>query len=523
MKQRAAFFGRDTEAACEKLKRMGRPCAYALPVLRYGVAFGCLLPAGMCVAVAAQGPVDEQVAQVSAALRAGDAASAAQLAAHALQQSPQDMRLFTLEGIAEAQMHQQAAALEAFRSALRISPNYLPALEAAAQMTYKQDAVTAKPYLESILRLQPEDATAHAMLGVADYRARDCDGAVTNFHDAQALLASQPQALFEYGTCLGVTGHYSEAIPVLDQARQLDPSNPLITYNLALDQWRSGSAAEALATITPLTTQADPATDALTLAAEIHEAQGATQPAIDLLRRAIQLHPDEELPYLTFADLSLNHASFQVGVDMLNLGLARRPGDAAFYLYRGVLLCRLGQTAKGIADFTTANRLDPRLSFTGVAEGVAESQAHDLPQAIATFRAQAAAHPGDALTQYLLAEALSEQGAPAGSAEATEELHAAERAVALDPASAQAHDLLATIYLEDNKPSQATAQCNAALKVNPDDQAALYHLILADRRTQNAAEIPGLVKRLMQARDAEKKQQASSAGRSRLVEQVPQK
>ena len=500
---------------------MGR--AYTLPVLRTSVLSGCLLALGTWVTAVAQAPGDEQVAQISAALRTGDPAAAAQLAASALRQSPRDPRLLTLEGIAEAQLNKPAAALQAFRGALRISPDYLPALEAAAQMTYKQDAATAKPYLEGILRLQPQDETAHAMLGVADYRARDCNGAVTNFHEAEALLGSQPAALFEYGTCLGITGHYGEAIPVLDQARKLEPSDPLTAYNLALDQWRAGRATEALATVTPLITQPDAAPEVLTLAAEIHEAQGATQKAIDLLRRAIELHPDEELPYLTFADLSLNHASFQIGVDMLNLGIARKPGDAAFYLYRGVLFCRLGQTAKGIADFATANRLDPRLSFTGVAEGVAESQAHNLPQAIATFRAQAAAHPGDALTQYLLADALSQRGPASGSVEALEELHAAERAAALDPGSAQAHDLLATIYLEDKETSLAIAQCNAALKVNPNDEAALYHLILADRRTQNTSAIPGLVNRLMQARDAEKKEQASSAGRSRLVEQVPQK
>jgi DNA-binding SARP family transcriptional activator len=64
-----------------------------------------------------------------------------------------------------------------------------------------------------------------------------------------------------------------------------------------------------------------------------------------------------------------------------------------------------------------------------------------------------------------------------------------------------AHDLLATIYLRDGRTSLAIEQSKAALAIDPKDQQALYHLILALRKTGQRDQISSLLKQLAALRN----------------------
>ena len=228
-----------------------------------------------------------------------------------------------------------------------------------------------------------------------------------------------------FGRCLATEGRYEEAIPIFDQALSLDLTKQGTRYNLALCQWNAGRNTEALATLQPLLEANQNNDRALELAAGVSESLGDTQNAIDLLRKAILANPKSPGPYLQFADLTYEHGSPKVGVDFLNAGITQLPHEARLYLVRGVLLCRLGEFTRASDDFQAANRIDPGLSYVDVAKGIVESQVHKPVEALAQFRAAAKEHPNEALTQYLLAEAVSQQEKPA----VAEEIAAASRAV----------------------------------------------------------------------------------------------
>jgi tetratricopeptide (TPR) repeat protein len=164
---------------------------------------------------------------------------------------------------------------------------------------------------------------------------------------------------------------------------------------------------------------------------------------------------------------------------------------------------QLGEFTHAAEDFETAKRIDPRLQFIGVAEGLVQSQEHKPAEALAKFRAAVKAHPDEAIAQYLLAEALMEEDKPEGSAEYKEELEAATRAVRLDPRLVAAQDLLSAIYLESGHPADAIEHSRAALALDPHDQQAIYHLIVSLRETDRKDQIPVLLKRLLDLRAAE--------------------
>ena len=282
---------------------------------------------------------NEAMNEITAALRSQEFEKAVRISTAALKQNPADDRLLTLRGMAYSALGKSDAAMTDYRQVLKVSPDYLPALEGAAQMEYRKRANDAKPFLIRILKLRPADTTAHAMLAVVDSRAKDCRGAVENFEQAEALIANQPDVLMDYGACLVSLNRFAPAAVVLQQVVDLVPESAEARYNLALDEWDANRADDALQALAPLLQSAAPPAFVLTLAADIRESKGDTQTALNLLRKAIVTNPKEKQAYLDFADLSYNHDSFQVGIDMLNAGLTQLPpGRGPVSLPRNSLL-----------------------------------------------------------------------------------------------------------------------------------------------------------------------------------------
>jgi tetratricopeptide (TPR) repeat protein len=467
---------------------------------------------------AQRAPASPSPADVIQALQSRQFEEALRLSQLDLKKYPEDKRLWTLSGMALSGRGSGSEALASFKHALSLDPRYLPALEGAAQAAFQKGSPEARSFLSAILSEHPEDPTSNAMLGFVEYRDKDCKDAVASFERGQVALSDEANALGAYGYCLATLERYEEAIGVFSKALNLDPQSQHVRLDLALVQWRANHPQDALASLQPLIDTTPARTNAQLLAASIYEASNDTPHAVELLRKVILQDPKNVEAYLDFASLAFDHDSMQVGVDYLSAGLTQLPREPNLYLARGVLQAQLGHFPEAAEDFAKANELDPRLSFPKVAQGLVASQEHNSVEALSNFRAAAKAHPDDALTQYLLAEALSEKSEAEDSIDYKQEVAAAERAARLDPHMVAAHDLLATVYLRNNQPEKATQECRAALAVDPNDQQAMYHLILALRKTNSKEEIPDLLKRLNQLRSATP--QGSQSKRFRL-EEVP--
>ena len=143
----------------------------------------------ICSVVAAQ-TAAERIGLITSALRSGQFDKALQLLQPELQRSPKNPQLWTFRGIALSGKGDKKEALNAFRHALENSPDYLPALEGAAQIEYENGGADAVSLLQRILHLRPNDPTSHAMLAVLAYRRGDCAGAARVSPDHGALRAA---------------------------------------------------------------------------------------------------------------------------------------------------------------------------------------------------------------------------------------------------------------------------------------------------------------------------------------------
>jgi tetratricopeptide (TPR) repeat protein len=260
-------------------------------------------------------------------------------------------------------------------------------------------------------------------------------------------------------------------------------------------EWKSKDLDGALSTLQPLLTS-NPDSKAFSLAAQIAEEKGDTPRAVEWLRAALLQDPSNVANYLLFAAISFNHASYQVGIDVVDSGIRQSPDAAKLYLARGVLQVQLSHYGEAVVDFEKAHALDPKLSFVADAMGMIRSQQHDWAGSLEIFQQQAVEHPQDPLLQYLYAEALSHENGSDSEQSSSKAIAAVKKALELEPGYQPARDLLCTLLLKTNQFTQVIDQAGIALQRDPTDQAALYQEIQAQRRLGNKEALQTLVKRL---------------------------
>jgi tetratricopeptide (TPR) repeat protein len=459
----------------------------------------------------------EQIQSITSALRAGQFDNALQLLEPELSQAPKNPQLWTLRGIALSGKGDKKEALSAFLRALNVSPDYLPALEGAAQIEYENGGKDAAGLLEHVLRLQPNDPTSHAMLAVLAYRHRNCAEAVVHFELSGSLIDSQAGALKEYGDCLVRLKQNEKAIAVFTRAlSQGDDTG--VRYRLASLQLLAQRPKDAVATLEPELQKNTSDSEVLDLAASAYEADGNTPEAVRILRQAIVSNPHNVNLYVDFANLSMDHRSFQVGIDMVDAGIRAEPKAAPLFVARGILYAQMALYDQAEKDFARADALDPGRAIGSAAEGLTAEQMHDPDRALATVRAKLAKMPNDAFLLYLQADILAQKGPAPGSAGFREAMASAKKAIALQSSLASARSLLAKLYLQAGETKLAIQECRQTLKINPDDQTALYHLIMALRNSGQENEIPPLLKRLADLRQQTTEKEAER-NRYQLIEE----
>lgn len=444
---------------------------------------------------------------VASALGNNDFRKALTLLRPALKEFPEDAELWTMQGVAYAGEHSNTEALASFNKALKLSPDYLPALTGAIQIEFDSGNSAAIPLLKRVLRQKATDQTSHGMLAVLEYQQGNCAAAVAHFEKSQSMFENRPTGLHAYATCLVKLKDFDRAVDVFEKTLALNPDNAQDRRVLASVQLMAHKPQDAVATLEPLLQAGITDADTLDLTASAYEDAGATDKAVLMLRQAILADPNNVQPYLDFASLCVTHQSFQVGIDVVSDGIAQLPDSAQLHFARGVLYVQLANYDKAESDLQKAYELDPNESLTAAAQGLLAVQQNDLGRALADVQQKLKRKPNDPLLLYLQADVLAQKGAEPGSSEFHTALQSARKAVDLRPSLGPAHAVLAKLYVDSGQNQLAVTQCRKALEIDPKDQTSLYRLIQALRKTGQTTEIPGLLKRLAQLKQQDVKEQ----------------
>lgn len=451
------------------------------------------------------------------ALRAHDYRGALIMAQALTRKRPTDPRVWTLQGAALSGLGRSQEGLRSYQRALDMRPDYLPALEGAAQCEYGAGNFEAKDLLDRIIRLDPKNETAHAMLASLSFRQKQYDQAIAHFALARHSISNNPLALAEYGICLVHARKLEDGAAVFQRLLELEPNDWHNRYNLGLIQYMNGRFATAIETLKPLVEGPAAEVDALNLIAAAYEANHETLAAAATLRRAIDIAPQDVRNYLDLATFCMDHASFQVGVDIISGGLSVIPDSPELYAERAVLYAQLKKYDEAEADFEMANRLQPQQAFATVGLGLALLEKNDTQRSLDVIRGRLKEFPDEPTVNFLLAEVVARRGAAPGTPEFEEAEAAAQRAIKANPTFAPGHDVLSRLYLRAGDLTRSIEESRLALKLDPTDRTAMYHLISALRASGNKSEVSALTARLRDLASADTKNE-SERNRFRIVE-----
>ena len=455
-------------------------------------------------------------AQIASALRESQYEKALQLLHTALPASPSNAELWTMQGVAFRGVGNTKDALASFKRALKLAPDNIPALQGAAQIDFDHGSAAGIPILEHLLKLRPNDLTSHAMLAALQYQQGNCASAFPHFEKAMSVFEARPAGLHAYVTCLVKQKQFDKAATVLSRTLEANPESAQERRVLASVQLMAQHPDQSLDTLAPLLGARSDA-QTLELSSQAYEQSHQTEQAVDALREAILRDPRNVNLYLDFAAIAEKHQSVQVGINVVNDGINLQPDAAALYFARGMLYVQLSEYDKAQADFDKAYQLDPKSSLSAAAQGLTAVQQNNFTNALVGIQEKLRARPNDPILLYMQADVLAEQDPQPGTPEFTTALSSAKKAVSLNPALGPAHTVLAKLYMTSNRYPDAVAECRKALHNDPADQTALYHLVHALRKTDQKAEIPGLLKQLALVRKqaASKKREEN---RFKLVE-----
>jgi tetratricopeptide (TPR) repeat protein len=492
---------------------------------RVRATFLALLSAFLLAALAsgqAQIPADSapSARSVIQALQSHDNAEALRLAQLLVQAHPADPRAWTLQGIAFASLQRRDESLNSFEQALNIDPNNLPALRAAAQLEFQANSPKALAFLQKLLVLNPGDQTAHAMTAALAFQQKDCSAAVDHYQHSLQVISADLSALSEFAACLLHLNRPTDALMIYQQIASLRPQDVEPLYYIALAQFsahRYPNAVQTLVAIIDRGTEKERAA-ALNLLAAVYEDSQQTTLAVAALQKAIALAPNDPDNYLDLATIALDHNSFQLGIDVVNAGLHALPDSAPLLLERGVLEVQLGQYDQANTDFRESSALNPREDYGSVALGISLLQENKIDDSIGVVRQRLTNSPNDPTLNYFLADLLIRKGAAPGTPSFQQAKAAVVYAVQLSPDFTLALDLLTELYLRSGETKLAEQTARTALKADPNDQPALYHLIACLRERGDHTELPQLVQRLATV-TATLREQEQARNRFKLVEE----
>jgi tetratricopeptide (TPR) repeat protein len=298
------------------------------------------------------------------------------------------------------------------------------------------------------------------------------------------------------GTLLVEAGKPGEALPYLEQAAQLNPSNYENSYELALAHAAAGHYERARADARTLLagqekvgqrgTQKQQA-ELHQLLGDVYEKLGNPLEAVREYQRAADLDPSEPNLFDWGADLLL-HRAFEPAIEVFTKGNRLFPRSVRMLVGLGVAWYARGaydQAAQRLCEASDLNPDNPMpYLFMGKMESVETTQSPCMVEKLARF---ATLQPENALANYYYALSLSRRDSAQDVSGLAQAQSLLEKAVRLDPKLGAAYLQLGILDSNRSAFPEAIAAYQKAITANPGLEQAHYRLAQAYNRTGESA------------------------------------
>lgn len=258
--------------------------------------------------------------------------------------------------IAQAKQHfraQRYPQVEALcQQILRADPQQVEAL-AILGLLYCQvqqyDRAIA-PY-QQVIALQPDAADAHHNLGLAHAELGQFEPAIAAYRRSLELEPDNPKTLYNLGNAYRLTGQLEEAIAAYQEALRLEPNYADALHNLGVTRQLQGQIPEAKACYERAIALKPDYPEALNSLGTALRLENRWTEAVAHLQRAIALRPSYAEAYSNLGLVLCDQADFQGALNAYQQALQLRPDDADAHFNLSLLLLLVGNLSLGFQEY----------------------------------------------------------------------------------------------------------------------------------------------------------------------------
>jgi tetratricopeptide (TPR) repeat protein len=299
---------------------------------------------------------------------------------------------------------------------------------------------------------------------------------------SETTLNSQAEQELRKGTALTRAGLFAEAIPHLRAALGRVSNEYAASFNLSLSLVATGQPNQAIPILTALRTGGHDTVDVNNLLAQAYVGDGQSQNAMRALQQASKLSPENEKLYLFVADACMAKQEYDLGLQVVDLGLEHLKDSAGLHYQRGMFLTLQDKFDVGKKDFDQARTLAPGTDIAYLAGTQRALLEGDVKEAVRIAREAVKTGYEDYRLLTLLGEALLRSGIAPGEPEFKEAQEALKKSVGERPNYAGSQLALGKLTLLDNRTDEAIAHLEIARKLNPNEPSVYSNLAAAYRR-----------------------------------------
>ena len=309
---------------------------------------------------------------------------------------------------------------------------------------------------------------------------------------------------------------YSDAIPLLETAHEIDPTQTDAEYELALALNRSGDPVKARAHIAKLLAEGDKP-EWHRLSGEVEENLGNSLGAVQAFERAVREEQSEE-NYFTWGTELLRHRAIWQAKDVFEAGVKAHPSSARLLTALGAALFSAALYEEAGERLCQASDLIPNDSQPYLFMGQVEIAApNPLPCIEKRLQRFVELQPKNALANYYFAMAYWKQRGKTVDGATLEQVKGfLSRAVEYDPACSSAYLQLGVIEASLSDFRKAVSYYEKAIEADPLSSEAHYRLGVAYDRL---GEKDRAAKEFQAHDELEKKQAATVEQQRREVKQ----
>jgi tetratricopeptide (TPR) repeat protein len=290
---------------------------------------------------------------------------------------------------------------------------------------------------------------------------------------AQAGTATNAPSELQTGAELTREGYLAQAIPHLLAARQAGLDSYTVGVNLGICYLGTDRYREAISDLQGLNSSGLGSATVENLLSQAYIATGQTEAAYRTFLRAAALSPKNEKTYDYLADACTDHQNYELGLEIVNRGLAQLPGSARLHYEKAVFLSELGSFGEGKPEFDRAAQLAPGSYIGYLAQVQKFLYEGDLPDADKTLHQAIQAGHRDYRMLSLLGTVLLHEGVIPGEPRFAEAQAALEESAREQPDYPSTQIALGKIYLMQGNAKQAVAHLETGRRLEPEN-AGVY-------------------------------------------------